>query len=93
MNLTSVYNLSKQFEPQIRTNRILTSVYNLGKQFEPQNVGPDLDPNCLTLIVFVKEFFLKKLICNKTSKQQKHEKLPGNQDVFVKHNAPETDAT
>ena len=24
-----------------------------------QNVGPDLDPNCLTLMVFLKEFFEK----------------------------------
>ena len=24
-----------------------------------QKVGPDLDPNCLTLIIFLKEFFEK----------------------------------
>ena len=24
-----------------------------------QNIGPDLDPNCLTLMVFLKEFFEK----------------------------------
>ena len=26
---------------------------------DQQNIGPDLDPNCLTLIVFLKYFFLK----------------------------------
>ena len=33
-----------------------------------QNVGPYLDPNCLTLIVFLKYFFLKKLIVKKGSR-------------------------
>ena len=26
---------------------------------DSQNVGPDMDPNCLTLMVFLKEFFEK----------------------------------
>ena len=40
----------------------LSSADNHCKQFEPrsgQNAGPDLDPNCLTLMVFLKEFFEK----------------------------------
>ena len=27
-----------------------------------QDVGPDLDPNCLTLTVFLKDFFLKIIL-------------------------------
>ena len=46
------------------TQCLLSVVCNLCKQFGPrsgrQNVGPDLDPNCLTLIVFLKEFSGKK---------------------------------
>ena len=38
----------------------MSSADNLYKQFG-QNVGPDLDPNCLTLIVFLKDFFEKKV--------------------------------
>ena len=37
-----------------------------------QNAGPDLDPNCLTLIVFLKEFFGK-------TDGKKACKLPGRQ--------------
>ena len=47
------------------------------------NVGPDLDANRLTLIVFLKEFFffLKKFILKKkvSRQQQNHEKLPSMQ--------------
>ena len=53
------------------------TVDNLCKQFGPrqaqQNVGPDLHPNCLTLIivmVFLKDF-LKKLILKKKSQTTK----------------------
>ena len=35
-------------------------------------VGPDLDPNCLTLITFLKEFFKKDM--KKISRQQKSRK-------------------
>ena len=35
-----------------------------------QNVGPDLDPICLTLRIFLKEFF-KKVDFEKNSRQQK----------------------
>ena len=39
---------------------LVSSVNNLYKQFGPrparQNVGHDLDTNCLTLIIFLKEF-------------------------------------
>ena len=44
---------------------------NLCKQFGPdqdlQNIGPDLDPNSLTLIVFCKEFFFEKFDFEKKS--------------------------
>ena len=32
---------------------------NICNQFAGQNARPDLGPNCLTLIVFLKEFFEK----------------------------------
>ena len=38
---------------------------------ERQNVSTDMDPNCLTLIVFLK-LFLKKLILNKVSRKQQN---------------------
>ena len=43
----------------------LSSAENLCKQFKMLSVGPDLDPNCLTLIVFMTDFFWKKLILKK----------------------------
>ena len=33
--------------------------YPVGKEFTLFNLGPDLDPNCLTLIVYLKEFIKK----------------------------------
>ena len=39
-----------------------------------QNVGPDLDTNCLTLMVFLKDF-LKEFILKKKSRQKKHDKI------------------
>ena len=50
---------------------------------DQQNVGPDLDPNCLSDSV-QKKFFLKNLILKKVSRQQqKHEKLPSMQRVDI----------
>ena len=40
-----------------------------------QNVRPDLDPNCLTLMVFLKEF-IEKDDFEKSSDDKTHEKLP-----------------
>ena len=39
---------------------------SLDQDKDQQNVGPDLDPNCLTLTVFLKDFFFKKLILKKS---------------------------
>ena len=53
-NQTSCYN-SKM---RITLHQLVSSVNNLYKQFGPrpaqQNVGHDLDTNCLTLIIFLK---------------------------------------
>ena len=38
-------------------------------------VGPDLDPNCLTMIVSRKEFF-ESVILNKIADYKNHEELP-----------------
>ena len=43
---------------------------------ENTGVGPDLDPNCLTLMVLLKNFsFDKKLILTKFNRQHKNEKI------------------
>ena len=36
-----------------------------------QNVEPDLDPNCLTLMVYLKDFFLEKVNFKKKNRRQK----------------------
>ena len=38
---------------------LITFANSLDPDQVRQNVGPDLDPNCLTLMVFLKEFFEK----------------------------------
>ena len=55
---------------------LLTTIANsLDPDQDPENVGPDLDPNCLSLT-----HFLKKLILKKVSRRQgKHEKIPSMQ--------------
>ena len=40
---------------------------SLGPDQARQKVGPDLDPNFLTLMVFLNEFFVKKLVLEKKS--------------------------
>ena len=57
-----------------------TGILNFANSLDPdqdrQNVGPDLDPNLLTLKVFMKDFF-EKLILKKnqtTSKITQHAK-------------------
>ena len=40
---------------------LITFATSLEPVQDRQNVGPDLDPNCLTLIVFLKEFFFDKV--------------------------------
>ena len=46
-----------------------------------QNVGPDLDPNCLTLMVFLKEFFKKVDYEKNQQTTKKHVILPSRQRV------------
>ena len=57
----------------------MSSADNFCEQFDPdqarQNVGPDLDANCLKLIVFLKEFLEKVDFENKnqqTTKKREH---------------------
>ena len=57
--------------------RLLTTfAKSLNQAQDVQNVGPDLDPNHLTLIVFLKEFFEKvnfeKKLDNKTMKSTQY---------------------
>ena len=49
---------------------------------------PDLGPNCLTLMEFLKDFFKKKQ--QQTTKNKKHAKLPSMQRINLK--APITTA-
>ena len=62
--------------------QILSFAGNLFKQFGPRsgtaNTGPDQDLNCLTLMVFLKEFFKKKLILKKKTDYNKSmQNFPG----------------
>ena len=40
-------------------NLLMTFANSLDPDQDRKDVGPDLDPNCLTLIVLLKEFFKK----------------------------------
>ena len=54
---------------------LITFANSLDQYQDQQNVGPDLDPNCLC-----RTHFLKKLILKKVSRRQgKHKKLPSMQ--------------
>ena len=58
---------------------LVLSADNFCKQFGPrsQNVGPGLDPICLTHFVFLKEFFLKV----ESADKKEHENFPRGQRV------------
>ena len=60
---------------------LITFTNSLDPDQDQQNVGPDLDPSCLTLIVFLKEFFEKVNFEKVSRRQQKPEKLPSMQRV------------
>ena len=49
-----------------------------------QNVGLDLDLNCLTLRLDYRKNFSKKLILKKKQTKKKHEKLPSRQSVNIR---------
>ena len=51
----------------------ITSANRLDPDQDRQNVGPDLDPNSLTLIVFLEEFF-KKVDFEKSQQTTKNHK-------------------
>ena len=61
---------------------LITFAKSLDPDQARQNVRPDLDPNCLTLMVFLKDFFenvnLEKINLQTT---KKHAKLPSMQRV------------
>ena len=63
----------------------MSSDDNLHKQFGPRsgliNVGPDLDPNCLTLWWYSWKNFLKKFILKKSADDKQHAKLHSRQRV------------
>ena len=65
---------------------LITFANSLDPDQARQNVGPDLDPSCLTLWWYSWKNFLKKLILKKVSKwQKKHAKLPSRQSVNLYH--------
>ena len=45
-------------------------------------VGPYLDPKCLPLMVFLKEFF-EKVAFEKISRRQKMQNYPGGKDIII----------
>ena len=52
---------------------------NLDPDQAQQNVGPGLDPNCLTLLLYSRKNVLKKLILKKATNKKNHEIFPGMQ--------------
>ena len=63
----------------------MSSADNLCKQFGPRlgptKAGHDLVPNCLTLMVFLKDFFKNVDFEKKSADDKKHDKLPIRQRV------------
>ena len=53
---------------------LITFANSLDTDQARQSVGPNLDPNCLTLMVFLKDFF-KKLILKKNPHTTKNKKI------------------
>ena len=60
---------------------LITFANSLDPDQARQNVRPDLDPNCLTLMVFLKEFFEKVILKKNPQPTKKHVKLPNMQRV------------
>ena len=54
---------------------LITFANRLDPDQARQNVGPDLDPNCLTLKWYSKKNFSKMLILKKISRRQKSMKI------------------
>ena len=60
---------------------LVSSADNFANNLKPdQNFGHDLYPNCLTLMVFLKEF-LEKGAFEKKSGDKNHEKFPRGQRI------------
>ena len=53
---------------------LITFATSLDPDQDRQNVGPDLDPNHLTLIVFLKDYLEKVNFEKKSRRQMEHEK-------------------
>ena len=62
---------------------LITFANNLDPVQARQNVGPNLGPNCLTLMVFLKEFFERVDFEKNLQMAKKHKKLPMGQRVKV----------
>ena len=60
---------------------LITIAVSLDPNQARQNVWPDLDPNCLTLMVFPKEFFKKVDFEKNLQVTRRHAKLPSMQRV------------
>ena len=52
-------------------NLLMSSADCLCKQFGPRNIGPELDQNCLTLLLYSCNKFLKRLILKKSTNDDK----------------------
>ena len=66
---------------------LLSSADNLWKQFGPRpgptNVGPDLDPNCMTLKLYSWKKFSKRLVLKKSADDRKKsmKNYPGGKEL------------
>ena len=62
---------------------LMTFANGLDPDQARQKVGPNLDPNGSTLMVFIKYFLPKMFVLKKVSRRQKHAKLPSRQRIVL----------
>ena len=64
---------------------LITFANSLEPDQARQYVGSDLGSNCLTMVVFLKEFFQKVNFEKKTADDKKHAKFPNRQKNLNAH--------
>ena len=68
------------------SNPLITIANSLDPDQARQNVRPDQYLNCLTLMVFLKEFLKKSILKKISRRQKKHERFPRGQCTLnLKH--------
>ena len=66
----------------------MTFTNSLDPDYDRQNVGPDLDLNCLTLSVFLKEFLEKTNYDKKSAEDRSMKNYPACKELIPYHMYP-----